>query len=499
MFRIRYACFGDPREPVSRAKLVLWQTYDVDTALYTAVRHFIDVQHFWAAENVLAACFRESSFEYGISQVTIWNSIASFVSRPHATYTEQCFWGAVGLLQTYCEGLLSWNDFSSIKAPEWGQAITLLQELSQFTHTYCEDPLIWSKSRSYRRQELLELDLKLLVDNEYENHPAPDRYSQDLHKLLRSCVQHKDWNLQSAVRWRMLILVDKQIPEQFLWSSGCVPGCDVPLDIYREYCHRFQAFTRQANNHDSFSSVHLQSPNMRSPHTTIMSEPKGTTLALIGLLGLVSTSLNFMECFPLANNQDRDLDLGVAQLALTNIRLSSWASALRMDDPASRIPANTYHELETALSHLYAEWSDLKKLDEKYGVKQLDFTRKEERFKMTNRLITIMHGLMKQKLDIDDYRQPHPGTRAKIWWAIHDKTKFDRFMTEVDKTLTSLEKITETISWKGDITVPAKQLELYNKTKDDIVQGSEEARQLLIDVEWNSFAKSTGYLYSTFF
>lgn len=240
------------------------------------------------------------------------------------------------------------------------------------------------------------------------------------------------------------------------------------------------------SNRRSLSSLYLNLRNIHRIHD--MAEPIGTSLAVIGLLGLVSTSLEFMEYVTLAKSQERDLERGLAQTALMDIRLSSWASALKMDDEDSRIPAATYHKLEAALSHLNADLGDVGKLNDKYGVSKVDSA--EEPIKKVKGLKTIFRGVKKQSMK--------PSGTAKMWWAIHDKTKFDKLLVEIDRTLTHLEKITETIPWNSNTTVRAEQLQLYNRTKDDIKRESEEAGELLSDAEKSNevIARSTGQLFT---
>ena len=210
-----------------------------DYLLLHFVDHSLGVGRYWQAEKVLEVYLREI-FERGGADVPYYGmqDVAELVqdfAMQKDLDDEQELWAKIGILQTFCEGVLnrcSLLDGVSEQLPWSFPSLTsTLQEL--MNQALLRDKSgQWPRSRASIRQKLIELDRDFMAHPGYED-DAPRQ--ETLLQLLEVANANQDSTMVSLINERRRLLGKGQEPPAAM-GLPCVP--------YQVYAKRLKKIER---------------------------------------------------------------------------------------------------------------------------------------------------------------------------------------------------------------------------------------------------------------
>jgi hypothetical protein len=226
MIRLEYLRY-QYRGAITATNFVLWSTKKTENAPFAFFEHLLQQENYWAAVNALEVCLRKAKNHFHTLNFTrLWEAIEPLATTCCADDPEEVLWATTDLLQTFCEGLLR-RTATQIKP--WGSAITFLSNMPQIIEAKCETKYAWSNSRSFRRQELIELDKAVLTRNQSRDLEIDEATAGRLSRVSDHAQEHQDVRLRYEIRWRIGVLIQGIDPTKIPPPPG-----NIPLKIYEK-------------------------------------------------------------------------------------------------------------------------------------------------------------------------------------------------------------------------------------------------------------------------
>jgi hypothetical protein len=204
-----------------------------ERVLYELLEHLLDKRHYWAAVNILRACFSLSD----VDCKAIWTSIESFVDDSSSDDDEPALLFRLGVLQTFMEGLLYCDFRGPSEArrpwPSWEELMDKFHVLRRSLELHCGADTL-TTSQTCLRHHILNIDREV-QDRSNQSQRSSDKDRNDGKKLseLKKCAEkNADRRVMEGILWRIDILVSEKDPEAILRPRGTF---GVPFGIYSRY------------------------------------------------------------------------------------------------------------------------------------------------------------------------------------------------------------------------------------------------------------------------
>lgn len=166
-----------------------------------------------------------------------------------------------------------------------------------------------------------------------------------------------------------------------------------------------------------------------------MAESAGLVLGALALAGVFKDCIDLFSYFSTTKSFSRDFELLATKLDVEKLVLLQWAERVRLlrEDYDRRLDVQSIQKaVAQILASINLLLSDASELKTKYGVKE---TASTEITKLdvpisANRLESFISEFRGMNLRLARPRPDVP-TRRKLYWAIHDKEKFDRLIEQL--------------------------------------------------------------------
>lgn len=204
-----------------------------ERVLSELLEHLLNIRHYWAAVNILRACFSLSH----VDCKAMWTSIESFVDDSSSDDDEPALLFRLGVLQTFMEGLLCCDLRDSSEArrpwPSWEELMDKFHILRKSLELHCGADT-WTTSQTCLRHRILNIDREVR-DRSYQSRRSSDKDRKDYKKLLelRMCAEtNADRRVLEGILWRIDILGSEKGHESIRRPRGTF---SVPFGIYSRY------------------------------------------------------------------------------------------------------------------------------------------------------------------------------------------------------------------------------------------------------------------------
>lgn len=173
-----------------------------------------------------------------------------------------------------------------------------------------------------------------------------------------------------------------------------------------------------------------------------MSEVAGLALGAVALVSLFSTCVELMDLFELAKEQAEDLKLASLKLGLLQMRLTSWGKGMKFDGSATDHENHVFEKHWTrdwnaigrSLAGIHAIFGNASTLSQKYELVPFGQSPYSTPSCVSPRSKNRWYKRRSRQTESTTLRQ-------KTVWAVRDKKKLDRLISDIDFLISNLEKI----------------------------------------------------------
>ena len=213
------------------------------------------------------------------------------------------------------------------------------------------------------------------------------------------------------------------------------------------------------------STISLITP-LASP---VMAEAAGLTIGTIALASLFSTTIECLEYVDLARNHGKDYEVAEVKLLLLKGRLNAWGESLRVSSPGNEHPElrrrwdDVQSTVKTSLEAVAYLFGHIETLQEKYGLRKVDASSSDLTTYHASERVDQVANAFRTAVQI---RRKNTSMPRKAVWAIHDRQKFNSFLSDLSDIIGSLEKLCEGLG-AYDILAQFFQAMLQNVSGSD--------------------------------
>lgn len=174
-----------------------------------------------------------------------------------------------------------------------------------------------------------------------------------------------------------------------------------------------------------------------------MAEAAGLVLGAAGVPALLISCVDSLEYITLERNYGKDYEVSLAKVSLVKGRLRSCGESIsrttathRYSDPSP----SQWGTIKQSLVRLHSCFTDEQKLQNNYGLKSVSGNMSMTASNST----TVSPSLAEVTSSFNlasIHRQKETPLSRRVWWAIHDKKKFDALISDALTYITTIESI----------------------------------------------------------
>jgi hypothetical protein len=178
-----------------------------------------------------------------------------------------------------------------------------------------------------------------------------------------------------------------------------------------------------------------------------MAEVAGLVLGVAGIPAMFKTCVDFLDVITLERNYGKDYEVSLAKVSVMKSRLYGCGESLSTmttshdpSDPSSVQRKPQGEAIRKSLVGLQSCFSDQQKLEKSYGLKPVA----ENMSMVASSCSAILPPLAEVQKSFNltiRARQKETYMGKKIWWAVHDKKKFDSLVYDALFHIESIEAV----------------------------------------------------------
>lgn len=193
--------------------------------IHGLLKHLLQRESYWAAEQVLEICFQRRALLY-FRFMDIWEAVEWFVRSDEFDSKNEKLLAKIAIMQTVCEGALRWNlsnmDIEPRGSRMWSWSIAR-SALTQFVAQ--QDGIAgareWKVSHGSIRAQLINIDREIIHSDDEEKRGESERKAFAVNDVERSS---KYLGVLEDLRTRAEYNQDLRLIPEIEWRIECLSG-----------------------------------------------------------------------------------------------------------------------------------------------------------------------------------------------------------------------------------------------------------------------------------